>query len=528
MTRTKKYVARMSVSDGGHAVGETRTIRTRTIDYMARAIHSRIRLFARHDRSRAAAAARRGARRHARHRRARPRACSTRCARRRSRTSASRASTRTAQLRQGFPEVILGIGKTPAQIAAIAERIVARGQSLLVTRATAGGVRRRARGGARRRVSRGGARDHAARRATSPPGTGTVLVACAGTSDLPVAEEAAVTAELMGNTVDRLYDVGVAGLHRLLPSARGCSAARVIIVVAGMEGALPSVVAGLVQAPVIAVPTSVGYGASFGGIAALLGMLNSCANGVSVVNIDNGFGAACVASPRSIIWLSRISEPSNRSIANPVDADRVRYLQPSSSMHAGALRALEFDRIVSVVAGLAVTPTGRDRLAELHPMTDAARSSPRSGDDARARGSSPITRAFRCARRRTSRRSSTALGVEGRALEPLRLLGLADYLESIEQSRSAVTQVGTSRFRFCARWSTPSRRSRARSPTCGARSSRRARWPTTPARRSPASASGCASRSAACGPRSSRSCAGARRRSTCRSRSSPIATAATC
>jgi len=128
------------------------------------------------------------------------------------------------------------------------------------------------------------------------PGTGTVLVVCAGTSDLPVAEEAVVTAAMMGNTVDRLYDVGVAGLHRLLTEQARLHAARVIIVVAGMEGALPSVVAGLVRAPVIAVPTSIGYGASFGGLAALLGMLNSCANGVSVVNIDNGFGAACVAS----------------------------------------------------------------------------------------------------------------------------------------------------------------------------------------------------------------------------------------
>jgi hypothetical protein len=129
-----------------------------------------------------------------------------------------------------------------------------------------------------------------------PKGHGTILIACAGTSDLPVAEEAAVTAELMGNTVDRLHDVGVAGLHRLIREQPRLQGARAVIVVAGMEGALPSVVAGLVQVPVIAVPTSVGYGASFGGIAPLLGMLNSCANGVSVVNIDNGFGAACVAS----------------------------------------------------------------------------------------------------------------------------------------------------------------------------------------------------------------------------------------
>ena len=128
------------------------------------------------------------------------------------------------------------------------------------------------------------------------PGTGTIIVAAAGTADLPVAEEAAVTAELMGNSVDRLYDVGVAGLHRLLGERDRLASARVIIVVAGMEGALPSVVAGLVSVPVIAVPTSVGYGASFGGLAALLGMLNSCATGVSVVNIDNGFGAADAAS----------------------------------------------------------------------------------------------------------------------------------------------------------------------------------------------------------------------------------------
>jgi len=122
------------------------------------------------------------------------------------------------------------------------------------------------------------------------------MVAAAGTSDLPVAEEAARTAELMGNTVERMYDVGVAGIHRLLGELARLSSARVIIVVAGMEGALPSVISGLVSVPVIAVPTSVGYGASFGGIAALLGMLNSCASGVSVVNIDNGFGAATIAS----------------------------------------------------------------------------------------------------------------------------------------------------------------------------------------------------------------------------------------
>jgi NCAIR mutase (PurE)-related protein len=199
------------------------------------------------------------------------------------------------ELRQGFPEVILGVGKTPAQIAAIAERIAANGQALLVTRATPDAFAA---------VSEvvPGATYHAEARAITlrqgdiARGHGTILIACAGTSDLPVAEEAAVTADVMGNEVDRLYDVGVAGIHRLLREHARLAAARVIIVVAGMEGALPSVVAGLVKVPVIAVPTSIGYGASFGGIAALLGMLNSCANGVSVVNIDNGFGAACTAS----------------------------------------------------------------------------------------------------------------------------------------------------------------------------------------------------------------------------------------
>jgi pyridinium-3,5-biscarboxylic acid mononucleotide synthase len=197
--------------------------------------------------------------------------------------------------RQGFPEVILGTGKPPGRIAAIAERIVARGQALLVTRATpdAYAAVQAVVPGA---VYHDDARAITLRQGHIPPGDGTVLIACAGTSDLPVAEEAAVTAELMGNPIDRLYDVGVAGIHRLLAEQARLHAARVVIVVAGMEGALPSVVAGLIQTPVIAVPTSIGYGASFGGIAALLGMLNSCANGVAVVNIDNGFGAACMAS----------------------------------------------------------------------------------------------------------------------------------------------------------------------------------------------------------------------------------------
>jgi NCAIR mutase (PurE)-related protein len=198
-------------------------------------------------------------------------------------------------VRQGFPEVILGLGKTPGQIAAIAAEIVARGSTLLVTRASAAAYE-----AVRAKVPAASYYADASlitlRQQDITAGKGTIIVAAAGTSDLPVAEEAARTAELMGNHVTRLYDVGVAGLHRLLGERERLNAARVIIVVAGMEGALPSVVAGLVSAPVIAVPTSIGYGASFGGIAALLGMLNSCASGVSVVNIDNGFGAASIAS----------------------------------------------------------------------------------------------------------------------------------------------------------------------------------------------------------------------------------------
>ena len=196
--------------------------------------------------------------------------------------------------RQGFPEVVLGLGKTAEQIAGIAAAIVERGQPLLVTRVDEAAWRV-----VQARVP--DARYHQLARAITlardvPPGKGTIAIASAGTSDIPVAEEAAVTAELMGNPVERLYDVGVAGLHRLLRERERLESARIIIVVAGMEGALPSVVAGMVDVPVIAVPTSIGYGASFGGIAALLGMLNSCANGVSVVNIDNGYGAGCIAS----------------------------------------------------------------------------------------------------------------------------------------------------------------------------------------------------------------------------------------
>jgi len=198
-------------------------------------------------------------------------------------------------LRQGFPEVVLGLGKSPAQIAAIAREIVSRGSTLLVTRADEQAFEavRAAVPGA---LFDAQARIISLRQGDVAPGKGAILVIAAGTSDVPVAEEAVVTAELMGNAVERLYDVGVAGLHRLLGERARLDSARVIIVIAGMEGALPSVVAGLVSVPVIAVPTSIGYGASFGGIAALLGMLNSCAAGVSVVNIDNGFGAANIAS----------------------------------------------------------------------------------------------------------------------------------------------------------------------------------------------------------------------------------------
>jgi NCAIR mutase (PurE)-related protein len=200
-------------------------------------------------------------------------------------------------LRQGFAEVVYAKGKTPQQVVAIIRRILRpQGKhNVLITRADAGIFR------AVRRLNRA-AEFHplsgtiSIRRNREIVGKGTILVVAAGTSDIPVAEEAAVTAEIMGNRVDTVYDVGVAGLHRLFRHREKIAAARVIVCVAGMEGALPSVVGGLVSVPVIAVPTSVGYGASFGGVAALLAMLNSCASNVCVVNIDNGFGAGYVAS----------------------------------------------------------------------------------------------------------------------------------------------------------------------------------------------------------------------------------------
>jgi hypothetical protein len=200
------------------------------------------------------------------------------------------------ELRQGFPEVILAEGKTPKQVGEIARRIVKHGSVLLATRADerhAAAVRRTVRGARYNRVAR---TIVANERLITPRGNGTILVVTAGTSDIPVAEEAIETAAVMGNRVDRLFDVGVAGIHRVLSRSRTLRQASVIIVVAGMEGALASVVGGLVRVPVIAVPTSVGYGANFRGLSALLGMLNSCAAGVTVVNIDNGFGAAFAAS----------------------------------------------------------------------------------------------------------------------------------------------------------------------------------------------------------------------------------------
>ncbi|HEY5041621.1 MAG TPA: nickel pincer cofactor biosynthesis protein LarB [Verrucomicrobiae bacterium] len=198
-------------------------------------------------------------------------------------------------LRKDFPEVIFGSGKTPKQIVKIAAKLLEHGQPVLVTRVTVDHARA-LRKKFKRAVHHPPARCVTIETKPLPKHAGFIAVICAGTSDLPVAEEAAVTAEIMGNRVERIHDIGVAGLHRLLARLETIQAANVIVAVAGMEGALPSVVAGLVARPVIAVPTSIGYGASFGGIAALLAMLNSCASGVTVVNIDNGFGAGYAAS----------------------------------------------------------------------------------------------------------------------------------------------------------------------------------------------------------------------------------------
>jgi len=203
-------------------------------------------------------------------------------------------------VRVGLPEVVYGEGKTPNQIVAIVRRLTNRGHPVLVTRLSAQAFSECR--GELNEIGADDAYDPVSRTwvwsAEPVPvdGEGTIIVAAAGTSDLPVAEEAVRTGEAFGNRVERLVDVGVAGLHRLLEHVEDLRKARVIIAVAGMEGALPSVIAGLVPCPVIAVPTSVGYGSSFGGLAALLAMLNSCSVGVTVVNIDNGFGAACAAS----------------------------------------------------------------------------------------------------------------------------------------------------------------------------------------------------------------------------------------
>ena len=205
------------------------------------------------------------------------------------------------EMRQGFPEVVFGQGKKRAQVVGIVERLLQRSANVLVTHTDAetfGEVRNIATDAEWHETAHliRVVRDHSER------GLGTIAVVTAGTSDIPVAEEAALTAETMGNRVDRIWDVGVAGIHRVISERQLLRRARVVIVAAGMEGALPSVVGGLVGVPVVAVPTSIGYGASFGGVAALLGMLNSCSSNVSVVNIDNGFGAGFVASLINRRW----------------------------------------------------------------------------------------------------------------------------------------------------------------------------------------------------------------------------------
>lgn len=199
------------------------------------------------------------------------------------------------ELRRGMPEIIYGMGKTPDQIKKISRAIIERGSNLLVTRVTPE-VYEQVRPALPETEYNPTARTILHKTQSPPPGKGTVAIITAGTSDIPVAEEAAVTCDLLGNRIDRIYDVGVAGIHRLFGEFPRIKQARVIITAAGMEGALPSVIAGLVDVPVIAVPTSVGYGAHFKGVTALLAMLNSCPGGMAVVNIDNGFGAAFMAS----------------------------------------------------------------------------------------------------------------------------------------------------------------------------------------------------------------------------------------
>ncbi len=199
------------------------------------------------------------------------------------------------ELRRGFPEIVFGAGKTDTQILKIAEAILKKGSNLLITR-----VEPKVYTKIKKRIPK--ARYNSLAKAiylkqkNPPPGKGRIVIITAGTSDIPVAEEATVTCEILGNEVDKIYDIGVAGLHRLFGELGTIKKARVIITAAGMEGALPSVIAGITEVPIIAVPTSVGYGTSFKGLAALLAMLNSCPGGLAVVNIDNGFGAAYIAS----------------------------------------------------------------------------------------------------------------------------------------------------------------------------------------------------------------------------------------
>jgi len=209
--------------------------------------------------------------------------------------------------RQGFPEVVFGAGKTRAQVVEIVERLVARAPNVLVTRTDAATF------GEVRNVVTDAEWHESARvirvwRDRTELGVGLVGIVTAGTSDIPVAEEAALTCEAMGHRVERIWDAGVAGIHRILAERARLRRFRVVVVAAGMEGALPSVVGGLVSVPVVAIPTSVGYGASFGGVAALLGMLNSCASNVTVVNIDNGFGAGFVASLINRKWDDKESD----------------------------------------------------------------------------------------------------------------------------------------------------------------------------------------------------------------------------
>jgi NCAIR mutase (PurE)-related protein len=214
-------------------------------------------------------------------------------------------------LRKGFPEIIFAAGKTSEQVVKIAAKLLEKEPRILVTRVTnehAAALRKKFKPA----IHHASARCVTIEKKPAAKRPGTIAVVCAGTSDLPVAEEAAVTAEIMGNKVERISDVGVSGLHRLLARMDSIQSANVVIVVAGMEGALPSVVAGLVSKPVIAVPTSVGYGANFGGLAALLGMLNSCGSGVTVVNIDNGFGAGYAASQINSLVEGAVARPARQ------------------------------------------------------------------------------------------------------------------------------------------------------------------------------------------------------------------------